>query len=167
MYVSGKLPTYSSPNLTFCPKREVSAFGLGRGRWAVSQKHTLINPSSLLNEKSVKILPRPAYQYFSKLWSAVSSYSLQYLTIFSAQAWDFKFLEVLLFVGPQQSRSHPYFLPFSKSYQVVSTSCRVIIVSSYKTKPQIKGKACFGYNLSKSATQVQLLSVQLCTFIHH
>ena len=24
MYVSGKLPTYPSPNLTFCPKREVS-----------------------------------------------------------------------------------------------------------------------------------------------
>ena len=36
MYVSGKLPTYPSPNLTFCPKREVLMLGLGRGRWAVS-----------------------------------------------------------------------------------------------------------------------------------
>ena len=38
MYVSGNLPTYPSPNLTFGLKQEV---GLGRGRWAVSQKHTM------------------------------------------------------------------------------------------------------------------------------
>ena len=38
MYVSGKLPTYPSPILTFCPKGEVS----GEGRWAVSQKHRMI-----------------------------------------------------------------------------------------------------------------------------
>ena len=33
MYVSGKLPTYPSPNLTFCPKRELSVnvrFGEGK-----------------------------------------------------------------------------------------------------------------------------------------
>ena len=32
------------PNLTFCPKREVRSVNarFGRGRWAVSQKHTLI-----------------------------------------------------------------------------------------------------------------------------
>ena len=32
MYVSGKLPTFPSPNLTFCPEQEVSAnvrFGEG------------------------------------------------------------------------------------------------------------------------------------------
>ena len=34
LYVSGKLPSYPSPKLTFCPKWEVSAnVDLGRGRW--------------------------------------------------------------------------------------------------------------------------------------
>ena len=42
-YVSGNLPTYPSPNQTFCPKREVSVHvSLGMGRRAVSQKHTMI-----------------------------------------------------------------------------------------------------------------------------
>ena len=42
-YVSGKLPTYSSPKPTFCPKWEVSVdVCLGRGRWAVSQKRIMI-----------------------------------------------------------------------------------------------------------------------------
>ena len=33
MVVSGNLPTYHCPNLTFCPKKEVLMLGLGRGRW--------------------------------------------------------------------------------------------------------------------------------------
>ena len=43
MYVSGKLPTYPSPNLTFCPKREVNvnvSFGDG---WVGSFAETFID----------------------------------------------------------------------------------------------------------------------------
>ena len=44
MYVPGKLPTYPSLNLTFCPKWEVRVnVRFGRGRWVVSQKHTIIH----------------------------------------------------------------------------------------------------------------------------
>ena len=51
-YVSGKLPTYPSPNLTFWPKQKVSVnVRFGRGRWAVSQKHTL-NP--IFNKAGLK-----------------------------------------------------------------------------------------------------------------
>ena len=43
LYVSGKLPTYPSPNPTFCLKWEVSVnVGLGEGRRAVSQKGVMI-----------------------------------------------------------------------------------------------------------------------------
>ena len=38
MYVSGKLPTYPSPNLTLTLLASNKMLGLGRGRWAVSQK---------------------------------------------------------------------------------------------------------------------------------
>ena len=44
MYVSGKLPTYPSPNLTLLALGRM--LGFGRGRWAVSQKHTLIQNST-------------------------------------------------------------------------------------------------------------------------
>lgn len=44
MYDSEKLPSYPTPNLTFCPKREVSVnVRLGEGQVAISQKHTLID----------------------------------------------------------------------------------------------------------------------------
>ena len=43
LYVSGKLLTYPSPKPKFYPKWEVSVnVGLGRGRWAVSQKSIMI-----------------------------------------------------------------------------------------------------------------------------
>ena len=43
MYVSGKLPTYPSPNPTFCPTVRIRVnVRFAEGRWAVSQKHTLI-----------------------------------------------------------------------------------------------------------------------------
>ena len=42
MYVSGKLPTYPFPNLTFTLLALSKMLGLGRGKWAVSQKHTLM-----------------------------------------------------------------------------------------------------------------------------
>ena len=41
MYVSEKLPTYPSPNLTLTLTSPLHV-GLGRGRWAVCQTHTLI-----------------------------------------------------------------------------------------------------------------------------
>ena len=54
MYVSRKLPTYPSPILTSCPKREVSVnLGLGRGRWAISQKHTLIRKFCVLGQDTL------------------------------------------------------------------------------------------------------------------
>ena len=46
MYVSGKLPTYPSPNVIFCPKQEVSVnvrFGEG---WVGSFPETYIDPHS-------------------------------------------------------------------------------------------------------------------------
>ena len=50
LYVSGKLPTYPSLKPTFCPKCEESVnVGLGEGRWAVSQKLTMI-PNDLSTE---------------------------------------------------------------------------------------------------------------------
>ena len=43
MHVSGKLPTYPSPSLTLTLTSALSKMlGLGRGGWAVSQKHSLI-----------------------------------------------------------------------------------------------------------------------------
>ena len=37
------MPTYPSPNPTFCPKEEVSVnVDLGEGKWAVSRKPKLI-----------------------------------------------------------------------------------------------------------------------------
>ena len=50
MYVSVKLPTHPSPNLTFCQKREVSVnVRFGEGWVGSSQKHTLIQ-GFLLNK---------------------------------------------------------------------------------------------------------------------
>ena len=44
MYVSGKLPTYPSPNVTLCPKREVSVnVRIGEG-WEGSFPETYIDP---------------------------------------------------------------------------------------------------------------------------
>ena len=66
MCVSGKLPTYPSPNLTLTLLTLGKMLGLGRGRRAVSHKHTLIryflephNVKRLFNAKgSVAALTR-------------------------------------------------------------------------------------------------------------
>ena len=43
LYLSGKLPTYPSPKLIFCPKWEVSVYvELGKGRVGSSQKRTML-----------------------------------------------------------------------------------------------------------------------------
>ena len=65
--VSGKLPTFPSPNLIFCPKKEVSVnVRLGEG-YVGSSPETPIDPQIFSNERSALLVQFQPYTKDNKL----------------------------------------------------------------------------------------------------
>ena len=96
LYISGKLPTYLSPKLTFCPKWEVMLItGVGEG--AVSLKHLMILIFSW--KGMITCVPYPIELDYYPLYSVwISDWTLCLVFVYymgqsELEQWDQKPLE--------------------------------------------------------------------------